>query len=161
MAIFDLKLATVTFQDGTTPTPNTLAIKVGEGTLSFTETRNRNYKKDRGKLYKVVNGDEEPLDVSFDLIWEYLRGDSGHPPSPEDAMKQINNASTWVSTDADTCSPYCIDIFIVFSPACAADKTEHIQLPQFRVEKLQYNAKESMVSASGKCNVTDATITRV
>lgn len=161
MAIFDLKLATVTFQDGTPTTPNTLAIKVGEGTLSFTEHKARNYKKDRGKLYKVVNGDETPIDVSFDLIWEYLKADTGKPPSPEDAMKQIGQASTWVSTDPDTCSPYCIDVFVVFSPPCVVDKTEHIQLPQFRYEQLQYNAKEAMVSASGKCNATDAILSRV
>jgi hypothetical protein len=160
VAVFDLKLATVTLQDGS-GSPNTLAIRVGEGTLSYTEHKNRTYKKDRGKLYKVVNGDDEPIDVSFDLIWEYLRGDSGKPPSPEDAMKQINNASSWVSTDTDTCSPYCIDIITVFSPACIVDKTEKIALPQFRYEQLQYNAKESMIAVSGKCNVVDATLTRV
>lgn len=160
MAVFDLKQAVVTMQDGA-GSPNTLTIKVGEGTLNFTETVNRVYKKDRGKLYTVINGDEEPVDVSIDFIWEFLRNDSGLGVSPEDVLKQANNASAWVSTDTNTCAPYCIDLFIVFTPVCSAIKTEHIQLPWFRYEKLAMSAKDAMVACSGKCNSTVAVVTRV
>lgn len=160
MAVFDLKQALVTFQDGA-GTPNVLTIKVGEGTLNFSETVNRVYKKDRGKLYAIINGDEEPIEVSLDFIWEFLRADSGLGVSPEDVLKQANNASAWVSSDTNTCNPFCIDIFIVFTPVCAATKTEHIQLPQFRYEKLSYSAKDAMVACSGHCNATVAVVTRV
>lgn len=157
MAVFDLKNAVIEFLDGST---NSLEAKLGGGNLTFDETVNREYIMDRGKLYSVRNGDEAPLDVSFDCIWEYLKSDTGLPPSMRDVLYNINNASTWVSSDPDTCNPYCIDIRITLDQPCLADKKEVIFLQHFRHEKLSFSAKDSTIACSGKCNVTRANVTR-
>jgi hypothetical protein len=46
----DLKDCTVSFRDGTTPTPFELEIKVDEGNLTWTESRNLKAVKDRREL---------------------------------------------------------------------------------------------------------------
>lgn len=161
MPVFDLKNATIRIKDGTSPTPNNIEIKMGEGTLSYTEKKNRVYKKDRGKLYQVMEGDEEPVDITIDGIWEYLKADTGNPPTIEDALKKRGEAASWVSTDSDLCAPYAVDLEIEFIPPCVADKKEIILLSDFRYEELAHNAKEANISIRGKANVTEATITRV
>lgn len=161
MPVFDLKNSLIEVLDGTTPTPESIEIHVGEGTVSYSEKKNRIYKKDRGKLYQVMNGDEEPVDVSFDLIWEYLKADTGNDPSIEDALKNRGEAASWISTDADPCAPYCVDLQITFTPPCSAQKKEIILLSDFRYEQLNHNAKDATIALTGKCNVTEASITRV
>lgn len=160
MPVFDLKNADIKMMDGTSPTPNNITIRTGEGTCSYSEKKNRVYKKDRGRLYKVMNGDEEPVDVSIDAIWEYLKSDTGIPPSIEDVLKNRGEASAWVNTDSDLCSPYAVDLQITFTPPCITEKLEIILLSDFRYESLNHNTKDATLAVTGKCNVTDASITR-
>lgn len=160
MPDFDLKNATLKVIDGD-GTPHELEAKIGEGTLSFTEKFNRIYRKNRGKLDRVKKGDEEPIDVSFDFVWEYLTAASGSGvPTIREALLKLGEAAAWVSTDPDTCAPYAVDLEIELIPDCASEDKETILLQDFRVEQLQHNGKEATVAATGKCNVTLATITR-
>lgn len=157
MAQIDLKNATIKFKDGGS---EELEIQIGEGNLSWTEKVNRIYTKDRGLLNDVRDGDEEPIEVSMDFIWEFLKADTGNPPSPVDVLYQRNEASAWVSTDADPCRPFCIDIEIFYEPPCGSEENERILLEDFRFEQLQYDLRNASISVSGKCNTTKATITR-
>lgn len=160
MAAIDLKNATIKIKDGTTPTPNELEVKIGEGNLSYTEKKNMIYTKDRGALDEVREGDEEPVEVQMDFVWEFLKANTGDTPSISDALKKRGEASAWVSTDADACRPYAVDIEIFYEPPCGGEYTERIVLNDFRYEQLQHDIRNAQVSCSGKCNVTEATITR-
>lgn len=160
MAQFDLKNAIVRLMDGTTPTPNKLDIKVGDGTVSFDETKTREYVRDRGRLSTVRDGQEEPMDVRFDLIWEFLKGETTTTITPEDALKKRGGATAWASSDSDACAPFALDIEIWYDPQCSTDMIEQIVLPDFRYEKLTHDAKAGTIQCSGKCNATEATITR-
>lgn len=162
MATMDLKNCVMVIKDGTTPTAKSLTVKISGGTLTYNETRNREYVLDRGKLGGGIrDGDEAPLDLSFDFIWESLKADTGDPPSVEDALKKRGEASTWVTTDSDTCNPYCVDIEVTYTPPCAGEKREVYLFPDFRYESLNHDFNGAKVSVSGKCNVTEPTITRV
>lgn len=160
MAQIDLKNATVIIRDGSTPV-NSVTIKVGEGNLSFTEKVNRTYTLDRGALSEVRNGDESPLELKFDMVWEYYKG--GHTSdgvaSPIDALKKANAASTWTSSDSDTCRPYAVDIVVRYVPDCTGDE-EEITFADFRYESLAFDLKAGSISCDGKCNVTAATAAR-
>jgi len=154
-APFDLKDAVITLQGGS-GSSGALEIKVGQGNLTFKEARNIEYILDRGSLDNVRAGDEVPLDVSLEFIWEYIEG-SG---SPVDAIK---GSTGWVSsdTDGDLCRPYAVNIIITRDlSACEAD-SETITLNDFRWESLDYNAKEATIAVSGKCNVTEAAVVRI
>jgi len=139
-----------------------LEVKVGEGNVTWTETLNRDYIKDRGNLDTVRNGDQEPVDVKFEFTWEWITAVTGSGvPTLEDALKNRGEASTWVTTDSDVCAPYCVDIIIWYDPGCGGNNTEKIELPYFRYESLDHNISDSQISCTGKCNVVEATATRI
>jgi len=156
----DLKNCTIRIQDGKTPTPNHIDVKLGEGNCRYDEKRNIQYTLDRGKLDEVREGDQVPVDVSLDFVWEYISGD-GDIPSIEDALKQIGAAATWVSSDSDTCRPYAVDIQIIHAPvpSTCGDK-ETTLLADFRWEGINHDPKAGTCSLTGKCNITTATSTR-
>lgn len=138
-----------------------LEIKVGEGNLTYTENKPRDYLRNRGNLDTVRNSDQEPMDVSFDFVWEFLTAvTSSAVPTIEDVLKQRGEASTWVSSSSDLCEPYCVDVEVNYDPACGGANTELIVLEEFRYETLEHNLSDAQVSCTGKCNKTDATLTR-
>ena len=79
------------------------------------------YILDRGLIDEVREGDEVPVDVSFEFNWIYLTGSpsSGALPTIKDALTRVGNASAWVSSDPDGCSPYAVDIEILYEPSCS------------------------------------------
>ena len=159
-AQIDLKNATIRIKDGGA---NSLTIKVGEGNLTFTESRNIEYTLDRGNIDEVRQGDQVPMDVRLDFVWEYLKGASGSGATPtvEDALKKRGAAAAWVSTDADTCRPYAVDLEIEYlpTPSTCGDK-ETITLPDFRYESLDHDLRAGTVALTGKCNAVEATVVR-
>lgn len=164
-ATIDLKYATIKVLDGTTPTPNELEIKIGEGNLTFTEARNIIYTLDRSLLDDVREGDQVPVQLSFDGQWEYMTASSstGATPTLRDVLNKIGGASSWVSTDSDICRPYCVDIELEYRPQCsgsAAGDAETIVFPDFRHESFDGDLRAATFSVSGQCNVTLATVTR-
>lgn len=165
MAIYDIKRCTIKIKDGTA-TPKEVTVVVGEGNLTYEEKRTMEYIKDRGVLNDVREGDEEPIDVSLDFTWEEIKSISGDAtPTVEEALKQEGPAATWVSSDADPCNPYAVDIEITHDPLCAgtgtSQKKEVTLLSDFRWESLNHDLRNASVAVRGKCNVKRATITRV
>lgn len=140
--------------------PHYIEAQIGEGTLSYTEKKPRVYVKDRGQLGTVRDGDEEPMDVKLDFIWEFLKASSGDAATFEDALKQRGGASAWVTSATDTCEPYAIDIEITYDPNCTDIEDEVILLPDFRYEQIDHDFKQGMLSVTGKCNAQEATVTR-
>lgn len=136
-----------------------ITVKVGEGTLTYSEKRNMQYTLDRGTLDEVREGDQVPMDVKFDLVWEYIKGATGGTPTVEDALKKIGEAATWLSSDTDACKPYAVDLVVTYVPACTGDQ-EEITLPDFRWEDLSHDLKAGTISCTGKCNATKAVVLR-
>lgn len=159
MAQIDLKLATLYLRDGSSP-KKTLEVKIGTGTFTYDEKRAREYSKDRGNLDVVRDGDQTEMDVKFDFQWEFLRSDGGSVPTVEEFLKQVGVASSYVTSDPDTCQPYSVDIVLLYVPLCGGVKNEKIVCPLFRWEDMNHDAKAGQVSVSGKCNVVQATVTR-
>ncbi len=156
----DFKQATVKLRDNTSPTKKTLEVKLGEGNLTYDEKRNIIYDKDRGKLGSTRKGDEEPMDVSLNARWIYTKASSGGTETVEDVLKNRGEASDWVSTSSDLCEPFCVDIVVEYIPLCSADEKEEVVLPKFRYESIKHDYKAGMLDISGKCNATEATVTR-
>lgn len=160
MPSIDLKKAELKFRDGTSPIPRTIEIKIGEGNLTYAETRNIEYLLDQGRLDLTRDGDQEPVEVSLDFVWEFLRSQIGDLiPTPEEVLKQIGLASVWETTGPE-CEPYAVDVIIEYDPQCVGIETETIELLDFRYESLDYDIRSGSVSCSGKCNITEPTVTR-
>jgi hypothetical protein len=164
-AQIDLKQTTLKIKDGTTPTPNEVEIKIGEGNFTFTEARNIEYTLDRGLLDEVREGDQIPMDVSFDFVWEYISGPagSGELPTIHDILTQEGNAASWISSDlSDPCAPFALDLEIDYSPVCTGftgDK-EIITIADFRWEQMDFDLRNATVAVSGRANVTRANYNR-
>jgi hypothetical protein len=140
-----------------------LEVKIGDGAMSYTENREMEYRLDRGELDTVREGDDQPMEVSMDFVWEFITAVTSLDllPTIEDAIKKRGLASTWVSSDtADPCSPYAVDIEIEHDPPCGGEQREIILLPDFRWESLEHNAVDAQVSMTGRCNSKEAVITR-
>ena len=161
--VIDLKDVTIKLVDGTTPTGLNIEIKIGEGNLTYDENRNVEYILNRGNLDEVRLGDQIPMDVTFDFIWEYIRGDTssaGGIPTVEDVLKRRGNAAAWVSTDSDACRPFAIDIILYHVPNCATGDQETITLSDFRYDTLSHDLRGGSISVTGRCNVVEATAVR-
>jgi hypothetical protein len=139
-----------------------LEIKIGDGNLTYDEKRTMEYKKDRGRLDTVREGDQEPIDVRLDIRWDWLSSaGSDTVPTPEEVLKNEGLASTWTSSATDTCEPYAVDIQVVYDPDCATEDGEMITLQDYRWESLNHDLKAGTLATSGKCNVTKAVKERV
>lgn len=140
--------------------PHQLEVNIGEGNCSYDESRNMQYKLNRGNLDTVREGDQVPMDVKIDANWEFLRASSGDPPTIEEVLKKTGAASTWVSSSADPCEPYAVNIIIDYVPPCGDIQAERITLPDYRWEKLSHDPKAGTISTTGKCNAIVATVAR-
>lgn len=138
-------------------TYNEIELVVGEGNLTFTEKKAREYKLNKGRLYSVRNGDEAPVELNFSFYWEFLKSSvtEGEQPTLEEALKQEGQCSGWVTTDTvNPCAPYAVDIVIRNNPPCTNIDNEEVQFKYFRYEELSHNAKDATVECKGSCNLT-------
>lgn len=157
----DLKYATLRIKDGSDP-QNEIEIKIGEGNLTYTERRELIYEPDRGNLDEVREGDQQPMDVTFEFKWERITSlAASGTPTVEDAIKKRAEAAAWVSTDSDACRPYAVDIEVEYIPNCnPTGNTETITLPDFRWDELSHDLRAASISCTGRCNVTEAVAVR-
>jgi len=137
--------------------PNTLTLHIGEGDLSWTEHRNIIYTLDRGKLAYTRLGDETPTDVSFEFIWDFLTSNSGggEPPTMKEALTKTGACSAWLSSAADKCQPYAVNVVVNYLPPCATIDREIITIQDFRYEELDHSIKDAKISVKGKANVQE------
>lgn len=156
MAVIDLKEVTIKIKDGTTPTPKELEVKLGEGNMTYTINRQYDYILDKGLLDAVREGDQVPMDVSFNATYEYYTGVAPTPTIAE-ALEGVGVAASegWISSDTvDPCNPYAVDIEIVNAPNCtAANSTETLTIPHFRVETITGDLDAGQFSFAGRANV--------
>lgn len=141
--------------------PKNVELLIGTGNLTYTEKTNLEYIRERGLLDSVREGDEDPVDVSFDFQWEFLSSSTGGTETIEEAIKQTGNASDWVTSAVDTCEPYAVDITVKYAPPCGGIDDEYIVLPYFRKTQLQHDLRAGTVSCTGSCNIKQITPVRV
>lgn len=159
---------TPALQSGSVPTddavitfyPQQIDIKVGDGNITYTENKNYEYETDRGSLDTVREGDEAPLDVNVDFVYEFIVTGTAEAISPMDALKGKGGASGWFSSSADPCEPYAIDIEIVYTPPCGGSEIETTLFPDFRPDSKEVDFGEASVSITGRCNVIEPIVTR-
>jgi hypothetical protein len=160
--VFTPALGAGTYVDGgvITYAPIELEIKIGDGNVTYTEANEYEYDLDRGVLDTVRAGDQVPMDVSLDFVYEYITTGTGETTAPMDALKQIGDASEWRSSSSDPCEPYAVDVEVVHTPICTTQDIETTVFPDFRSESREPDLGEAAVSVSGRCNATQPTVTR-
>jgi len=132
-----------------------LEIKIGEGDISWTEAREFIYDLDRDKLDTVRQGADQPVSAEMSFTYEWVKSQSGQPMTPVEALKGIGPASQWVSSSADLCEPYAVNIRVRHCPPCGGAQDEDVVFPDFRWESLDFSLADASISVSGQCNVTE------
>jgi hypothetical protein len=140
--------------------PQRLEIKIGEGNLTWSEAKEYEYLLDRGDLDTVKEGDEQPLEISLEFVYEHVTAGTGEDITPVDALKQLGDATEWVSSAADQCEPFAVDIVILQCVPCGTTEDEEVVFADFRYESLDYDLEEATIATGGRCNVSEATATR-
>ena len=140
--------------------PQRITVAIGDGDLTWTENREMIYDLDRDLLDTVRLGEDQPLEVELAFTFEYVTTESGQTITPVDALKQIGEATEWVSSSSDSCEPYAVDIYVVHCVPCGTDEDQDFLFSDFRYESLEYSMAEASIAVSGRCNVTDVTTTR-
>jgi len=139
-----------------------LAIKIGEGNLTYTEKKEYKYDLERGNLDAVREGNEVPVDMKFEAVYEHITTGTGEPLSPIDALKGELGAAEWVTSDpVDPCQPYSVQVQIEYVPPCSGQDIEYTVFPDYRVETKEIDFMKAMISVNGKCNITEAEVYRV
>jgi len=131
---------------------NQLEIEIGEGDFTFSAKTPREYKLSRGRLSRVKNADEEPMDVNIDAIWDKLSSNSGDPPTVVEALTRTGEAVAWVSAGGE-CQPYSVDIVLDHQPDCAnLDLPNELTIfPDFRTTNLDGALGDGSLSLPGQC----------
>lgn len=160
---FSPALGPGTYADGGVVTflSQQINIKIGDGNITYTENKNYEYELDRGTLDTVREGDEAPMDVKLDFVYEFITTGTSEAITPMDALKRKGGAAEWVSSSADPCEPYAIDIEVEYTPPCGGAEKEITLFPDFRPDSKEVDFSEASVSVSGRCNATEPVITRV
>lgn len=140
--------------------PQRIEVKVGEGNLTWTEAKEYEYLRERGDLDTVKEGDEQPVELNLEFVYEYIRTQSGQAITPVDALKQTGQAAEWVSSSSDQCEPYAVDILAKHCVPCGTDQDEDVLFVDFRYESLEFDLSEATIAVSGRCNVSEPTVTR-
>jgi len=141
--------------------PQQIAIKIGDGNITYTENTNYEYETDRGSLDTVKEGEEAPMDVNIDFVYEYITTGSGEAITPMDAIKRKGGASGWYNASADPCEPFCVDIEVEYTPPCGGAEKEITIFPDFRPDTKEVDFGEAAVSVTGRCNALEPVISRV
>lgn len=158
MPRIDIKNTIFRVEDGGS---NQLIIKVGDGTITYSEKKPREFLLERGSIDTVRDGDEVPMDLSFQLAWEFLTGQpTDTVPTPEDALKQRGDASAWVSSNPDACQPYSVDLVALRTPLCATEVKEKYTFQMFYYEDLAHDFKAGTISVTGRCNSFEPIVER-
>jgi hypothetical protein len=137
-----------------------IEVEIGEGNLTWTETKEYEYLRERGDLDTVKEADEQPVEMSMEFVYEYIKTESGQDITPVDALKQAGEAAEWVTSSDDQCEPYAIDVLVKHCVPCGTDQDEDVLFTDFRYESLDFDLGEATISVSGRCNVSEPTVTR-
>jgi hypothetical protein len=140
--------------------PQEVEITVGDGDVTYSEKNEYLYDLDRGSLDTVREGDDQPLEVTLDFVYEHITTGTSEAVSPMDALKRKGGAAEWVSAAADLCEPYAVDIEIHHAVPCGTNQDEITTFPDFRSDQRDVSFNDAVISITGRCNVTEPIVTR-
>src|ERR1051325_1836689 len=81
---------------------NFINIRIGEGNFTYSIERSLELKKSRGNLDKVREGEEEPVKIQFQFVWDQITSSGMEAATVEEALNKLGPASNWQSAASDS-----------------------------------------------------------
>lgn len=141
--------------------PRKLEAKIGEGNIEHTKNKDPQIDTDRGILDGARAGTEQPMEVSFSYVYDWLKASSGDPITVDEALEQEGDASDWISAASDPCEPYQVTIKVIDSPPCGSEEAEIILYKYFMPRTINASVEAASVTVTGVCVATKPTKYRV
>jgi len=135
-------------------------VKLGDGNLTWSVNKEYEYLLDRGNLDTVREGDQQPMDVTLDSVYENITTGTSETISPYDAMNGVGGASEWVSASSDACEPYAVDLEVSHVQTCGTAQDETTLIEDFRYDTLEVDLSAATLSFTGRSNTVAPTTTR-
>lgn len=175
MSVRNLTHGSLVVRDGTSPTPNSVAIPIQSGDFKFSRTRTANTIHNRGALKEFTRGTEEACAISFSIVFERYESKSGaipsaESPTPVEALTGTGAASTWRSTLPNRLnSPFGTDLVFTIADVeggasvGGSGQNEIMTFTKFVADKIDFSEGEASntLDVSGKALVLGPTITTV
>jgi len=139
-----------------------IEVNIGDGNLTYTEAKEYNYEFNRGTLDTVREGNDVPVQVQLNFIYEFVRTGTGETITPSDAVKGVGGAAGWISNSSDPCEPYAVNMVVEHDVTCSGTTVERetTLFPSFRYDQLQFDLGAASIAVTGRAFATEATVTR-
>lgn len=147
--------------DAITFYPRKLEVKVGEGNIEHTKNKDPQIDLDRGVLDGARTGNEQPMDVSFSFVYDWLRSTTADTPTADEALEREGEAADWSNAAADECEPYQVTLKVIDAPDCGTAQAEIILYPYFLPQTVNASIEAASVSVTGVCVATKPIVRRV
>ncbi len=136
------------------------SVKIGDGSLSWDETTNYEYEMDRGEIDAVAEGEDEPVTVNLSMVYEYVASVVGsNVPTPVEILKQKGEAANWISTGADPCELYAVDLEVDYKPPCDLPH-EITTFRELRWDSINPNFQDSSIEMRARCKAVEPVVHR-
>jgi hypothetical protein len=147
-------------------TPNTLAIDIDEGNLTFDEASPGVVVKNRGALDHWSKGEEQPVSVSFTLKFTQFGSRSatsiagagaGGAVTGFSARDFLQNAGALLTTASGRTDVFTTNLwFTITNPVASGDQQEILKFTNFKVESLKFSegAEFNTIAVSGRALLT-------
>ena len=131
---------------------NVVTVSLEEGDLTWTERHPAHIISDRGVLDHARLAEEEPIPISFSVIYQSLS--THNALTLYDALTKTGGASAWVSDETNSDVYAVILEFTVADPA--GGSSEVLTFARFIPEEIspQEGSPTSTMAISGRCVIT-------
>ena len=153
-------------------TPNSLAIDIDEGNLSFDEATPGVVVKNRGALDHWSKGEEQPVTLSFTLKFTQYGSRSaksiagagaGGAVTGFSARDFLENAGSLLTSASGRTDVFTCDVwFTIVNPVVTGDQQEILKFTNFKCENLKFSegAEFNTIAVSGRALLTTPTSAR-
>ena len=139
-----------------------LEIKIGEGNCTYDEKKEYKYDLERGNLDAVREGNEVPVEMKFECVYEHITTGTSEPLCPMDALKGQGAGSRMGHVRSRSVRAPCRGSdHHVHAAVLRCGHRDHV-LPRLpcRLEGHRLQQGDDL-RGNGKCNVTEAVVSRV
>lgn len=139
MPVKNLRDGTIKIADsGGTAGTNVITVDVEEGDLSWTEANPVDMISDRGTLDHARQGNDEPVEGSLSIQYQYHLDPNSATVTPYEAVTQQGEASAWVSAASNSGDAYAVVLeFTMTDPAGAT--SEVVTFGEVYVENIEFS----------------------
>ena len=152
--------------------PNTLAIDIDEGNLTFDEATPGVVVKNRGALDHWSKGEEQPVSVSFTIkftqygsrsVKSIVGAGAGGAVTGFSARDFMENAGALLTSASGRTDVFTCDVwFTITNPVTTGDQQEILKFTNFKCESLKFSegAESNTIAVSGRALLTTPVSTR-